>query len=490
MKTKLILGGPGCGKTTRLLNVVEEEMASVAPDQIAFVAYTKIAAEEAKKRAATKFGLNVKRDFPWFRTIHSLAYNQVGVMRDEVMQKRDWYAFGKLIGEQVSGGSTSAEDIKDVSQITKGDRMLTICTYARDTLMTLQESWELHDDLEVGWHEIERFDSALKQWKDQNAKLDFTDMLEMYGVHCAPMMLDVAIVDEAQDLTPLQWTVIDKAFRHVKRLYVGGDDDQAIYTWSGADIKRFMAIEGEKEVLPHSHRMPHEIFIFSQDLAKRISERYEKNFLPTDHRGSIQWYHTPEQVDLFTEGTWLLLARNRYMLKRLEGMVRSNGLLYRTKWGTSVDVEQINAIYGWEDLRAGRTVTAAVAKSVFKFLGRKPPRFSSAEPYTKEALGLECKRIWHEALREIPPAQRVYYVACLRRKENLRREPNIRIDTIHGVKGAEADHVLLMTDLSFRTKKTFDDKPDDEHRVFYVGVTRARRSLHLIEPQGISFYPF
>ena len=58
---KLILGGPGCGKTTRLLGIVQEELARGVPsDEIAFVAFTKAAAEDAKRRAAETFGLDPK----------------------------------------------------------------------------------------------------------------------------------------------------------------------------------------------------------------------------------------------------------------------------------------------------------------------------------------------------------------------------------------------------------------------------------------------
>ena len=45
------------------------------------------------------------------------------------------------------------------------------------------------------------------------------------------------MVDEAQDLTPLQWDMVVKIAKNVDRVYIAGDDDQAIYEWNGADVR-------------------------------------------------------------------------------------------------------------------------------------------------------------------------------------------------------------------------------------------------------------
>ena len=54
--------------------------------------------------------------------------------------------------------------------------------------------------------------------------------------------LKVLIVDEAQDCTPLQWSVIYKLAENTDRIYLAGDDDQAIYQWNGADPKYFTTL--------------------------------------------------------------------------------------------------------------------------------------------------------------------------------------------------------------------------------------------------------
>ena len=92
-KTKIILGPPGTGKTHTLLNRVEEELArGTPPDRIAFLAFTKKAATEARDRAMKKFDLE-EQHLPYFRTLHSFAFHQLGLTKAEVMSRDNYKEF-------------------------------------------------------------------------------------------------------------------------------------------------------------------------------------------------------------------------------------------------------------------------------------------------------------------------------------------------------------------------------------------------------------
>ena len=64
----------------------------------------------------------------------------------------------------------------------------------------------------------------------------------------------------------------------------------------------------------------------------------------------------------------------------------------------------------------------------------------------------------------------------------LTDKPRIKISTIHKAKGGEADNVALLLDSSRACAESEDQ--DGEVRTFYVGLTRAKKALHIIESQS------
>ena len=96
--------------------------------------------------------------------------------------------------------------------------------------------------------------------------------------------------------------------------------------------------------------------------------------------------------------------------------------------------------------------------------------------------GLLTTEPWGSALKEISLKNKTYLELAFRKGENI-SSPRVKISTIHGAKGTQCDNVILFTDLSREADKQYYLNPDDQTRVMYVGVTRAKRSLHIITPQ-------
>ena len=71
-----VLGPPGTGKTTTLLNYVQIEMENVSIDKIGYFSFTRKAANEARDRAVEKFSLD-KKSFKWFSTFIHVAIIQL-----------------------------------------------------------------------------------------------------------------------------------------------------------------------------------------------------------------------------------------------------------------------------------------------------------------------------------------------------------------------------------------------------------------------------
>ena len=85
----IIYGPPGTGKTHTLLGHIENFLESTPPDQIGYFTFSKNAAGEGKQRAVDKFKLSYD-DLPYFQTLHSFCFNQLGINKNQVMQPKHY----------------------------------------------------------------------------------------------------------------------------------------------------------------------------------------------------------------------------------------------------------------------------------------------------------------------------------------------------------------------------------------------------------------
>lgn len=503
-KTRIIVGPPGTGKTTALIGmpedvdgpegVVEKALKDgVRPSEIGFISFTKKAAEEGKARACAKFKLQPE-NLPHFRTLHSMAFKYLGMRRDQVVSWAHLRELGKKLGMEFKGRGEVAED--DVYGMNSADRMLFLEGLARNIKQPLKQVWSDAFEDSIDWFELERFAQAFIAFKRSRMLFDFTDILERFSLS-APSTLPkfkLLIIDEAQDLSALQWECVDLLSRNAEQVYVAGDDDQAIYKWSGADIDRFVTLEGDVKVLDQSYRIPSSVFTLAESLSARISKRRSKVWSSRTEVGAVNWFNDVEEVDM-SKGTWLLLARNGYMLDNLENWCLGQGLSFHSVNRDPLKSPALYAIRTWENLRRGRDESAEHVLEVLKYMNPTKDlhhligRLKVSEPSRQVGLpelthaGLGTTAIWHEALVKISPRERDFFIAARRRGEPLLKEPRINISTIHGSKGGQADHVLLLTDMSYRCHTNMQNNFDDEIRVWYVAATRCRQTLNMVMPK-------
>jgi superfamily I DNA/RNA helicase len=123
--------------------------------------------------------------------------------------------------------------------------------------------------------------------------------------------------------------------------------------------------------------------------------------------------------------------------------------------------------------------TSAVARGYKTFKTGDPNGLYTIDEL-RDKHGLLTDAIWHEALTKIADDKKEYLISLLRRGVKLSQQPRVRLSTIHGAKGGEADNVMLLMDLSPKFAKEYASNADNVHRLFYVGVTRAKQSLHLV----------
>lgn len=490
----IMLGPPGTGKTETCLRMVEHYLAQgVPPDRIGYFAFTRRANIEAKERAMLKFRL-ASDDLPYFKTLHSLAYSQLGVGRSNLMSNKDYGEVSKWL--KVGSFFVQSDEYGIVRDIGMGDKYLELINMARVTQKPLKELYNQSPvRMQLDWQMVDYVDRGLRTYKQRHELYDYTDMLEEFVRRDLSPRLEVLIIDEAQDLSALQWQMVKKLISKARYVHIAGDDDQAIYRWAGADVDQFIRMNGQVSVLNQSYRIPARHHDISQKLIHRVKNRRPKDFLPRDEAGELFWHRHSEQVDL-SSGNWLLLARTVRGANQLEEEVRQRGLLYRYDNSLSADSKALRAVVLWEKLRAGARLHVDDVKRAYAYLtlnegvafgfksmpGASPDGFYNMEDLEKD-YGLLTRAPWDKALTRISERDRRYLAACMRKGETLTGDPRITISTIHRAKGAQADNVLLVTDVSNRKNLFWKQEDlDDEARVFYVGLTRAKKELHLIQP--------
>ena len=74
-------------------------------------------------------------------------------------------------------------------------------------------------------------------------------MIEKFLEQGTPPKLRVMFVDEAQDLSLIQWRLVNKIEEASTDSFIAGDDDQGIYKWNGAHVDTFINLEGTRRIL-------------------------------------------------------------------------------------------------------------------------------------------------------------------------------------------------------------------------------------------------
>lgn len=183
------------------------------------------------------------------------------------MARSHYKEFSKLMGEPLNGQLKKEEGA--VFGLSKGDQMLFMENIARNKKVSVREQWE-QANLDIPWNHVKWFCVGLEKYKEERFLKDYTDMLYLFLKEKSKPTLDVLIVDEAQDLSKLQWDCIRKLSQGVKNIHIAGDDDQAIYQWAGADVDTFIQLEGEVTVLENSYRIPRKVHEVAQGILNRI----------------------------------------------------------------------------------------------------------------------------------------------------------------------------------------------------------------------------
>jgi len=476
---------------------VEDALAQgTRPEEIGFMSFTKKAVQEAQSRACARFNLEPKQ-LPWFRTLHSAAFRSLGLSRTDMLSMEDWRTLGQSLGLSFKGADAVSPDDGVLIPAIGGDgtKYLQMIDRSRYRMCSLSEEFNETEDYNMYFGKMEQIYETVAKYKSDNEKVDFPDMIAL-SLGIDPPRLKLLFIDEAQDLTPLQWEMVDHMTSNADSVVYAGDDDQAIHRWTGVDVKRFMNVTDNVQILSQSYRLPKRVFELSQQIVRRIDTRFEKEFYPTQEEGIVDYHLTLDSVPIH-EGSWTIMSRTNSFVREFADTLREAGYLYSMKGHPSIKTEVGQAIETWRELQLGATVSVDRIKKMYQVVPKQGDHrvvrrgagnlLDAADPTGSLGIdilykdyGLECERT-RDAMDvvRLGDDDKMYVQAIERRGESITDPPRIKLSTFHAMKGGEDDNCLVF--LASTRACTESKYPDDEHRAFYVGVTRAKKTLHILD---------
>ena len=460
-KINKIYGPPGTGKTFRLIRRVKAyERKGVPLHKIGYFAFTRKAAEEARKRISVS-----EKEVPYFQTLHAFCYHLLGLKEEDIIQPYHYEDLGKKLNIRVS--FTDKYNEEETHFLTCNNPYFQMIQRAINKDIDIRQEFNLneHDKRKINYDTLNHIYRNLQIYKDKNNLFDFNDIIkEVINSDKIPKFKAI-FIDEAQDLSPLQWQLYDKLKEHCDQIYLAGDDDQAIYAWAGADVKRFVQEPAKERILKQSRRISMAVQAEARYPIMRIEGvRKKKFYRPRSYDGESRYIADLNQVDL-TKGKWLILTRTKSNLLDIMKDLRRKNFYYQSNKGKSFKVGMYEA-------------AAAYTKwTMDEILNEK--EINAVKEYIPNA-DWDAKIPWYDKF--IADQKEVLYLRNLiASKENLKEKARIWLSTIHAIKGGEEDNVILSLHQGRTVQqgiKLSVDKQDEEHRVWYVGITRARNNIY------------
>lgn len=529
MKEHHVFGPPGTGKTRYIAEQVERAAEKFGVDHILVSSFTRVAAREIEKRSIRLAKENVG-------TLHSIAWRALG--RPTIAEtKAD--EFNEASGYQISPHRHQIEERGDPDWIaTKGDRLLQRYAMIRNRCESIDE---------IGGLELHGFASAWESWKAETGYLDFCDLIEKAReeLNLPPGAPRVAFIDEAQDLSALEFSLVRKWAACMEHAVFVGDDDQALYAWAGADVRNLIGAPAETTItLRRSHRLPRTVHRLAAEFIAKCKIRQAKKFDCRPAEGRVARFD-PDRgalTDLIREEVRagrkvMLLATCSYMLHDHLASLREAGLPWHNPYRPTNGA--------WNPIRMGPTSTAHKLWCYLqgRMQGGEGPYWTGAQmtlwlqlihstgvfrPGGKAELERICANqpanwlgpldwratllfnpfegwgnmavadrlrciVDHLARKYARTASAAMSIALESGVGALVEVPQVIVGTIHSVKGAEADTVILMSDVSRVAMETArigsierdgliwpSEALDPLLRTVYVGMTRARECLYVL----------
>ena len=534
----LVLAGPGTGKTTALVaRYVHLVNTGVKPENILCFAFARKASEEIKLRIEKEINVNTK--FLPIGTFHSIGNKAIR-------------EFGNLVGLRIPENILSSDYerlkiIRDLREILKDDyekvkddddkSPLAILQYIDNVRRQLIDP----EDASViaaqngNWSEMVHSNvySLYEKHLTDNNLIDFERMIQW---SCKVLKADAdneksfiskfshILIDEYQDINLAQKTMVDYLLKANSKLWVVGDDDQAIYGWRGSSVNFILDFEknyigSSKIYLSKNYRSGSKIVNAANRLAKHFYHRHEKNIVSArDSEGKVELinlskeeFEVLEVVDSIKERNKkgvefkdiAVIARTNFLPTSIIAKLISSGIPVAVRDGVKLFKDpvaqdlliavaissNVKPEKGWN-----RKISPNVAsfskkikdepwttkvKALATLLEKWSPKTLSDEELLQR---IEVLNNYRDYLLQFKNADDIF--PRIRNAQLISESSNsVHVGTIHGAKGLEWDtvHVIGWEDnlMPHERNSYLKSKMDEERRLAYVALTRAKNYLKL-----------
>ena len=502
----VIPGPPGTGKTFRLVNhYLEKEINEYKtdPQKIIYITYSNAGIDDVK----------IKHNLLYISTMHSLGTRELKINTSKRLLngKRKWEIF-KTYPNHEAYRNMSFETIVDAAGNPKYENNhMRIIQYARSKKIDLEQAaFELsleHEEIDF----THQLNQDLKTFKEYTKMIEFHDMIELFekkdrmnNPDSLISGVEAVFLDEAQDLSPSQFDMFFYIEKNCKRSYIAGDDDQTIYTFQGADPNIFINLQGKFDNQIQSHRVPRKIHAKALEVLRQIDNRLDKSWDARKAEGELFEHYHLDNID-FTEKNWMVLAMTNKLLDEIEKHFFRVGIRFKRKGNKILTNDILKSYQTWILLQKGDSVKEKDAKTMYKeFIrykdGHVAHGFSSGDSLEgieyvslnklKKDHGLLASGSWEQF--KIDEDTKNYIKTLLKKGDDLMSNTKIELSTMHGSKGRECENVVLFMDYGTENQWLFlrdaERNPDAQHRLIFVGITRAKQRLYIMAPLTDKYY--
>jgi len=501
-KTIKILGLPGTGKTTLMIEMIKKDIKDGTPlDKICVNTFLRRMSIEVKERLKNEIDVpedDINDMMTWITTTHGICKRLLGLTKEQIIDLNDRIEFCKIYNIEFEKKQIDSE-LYNFKSNTLGEQLFNIKKYLVENMLSIDD-WvncpgvdDYQDELSAS--RVSYFLNKWEEFKKEKGKFDFDDMLYLIYKNKVKPMFNILYWDEYQDVTPIQHEICKMWSKDVKKVVIAGDPNQCIYDFFGASPEFFYELDGETKTLRKSYRLKKEIWNFAKNILP-----YKLPEIETSPGGEVIRINTDDIEPLLStimknskNKKISFLLRTNYMCREIESVLNRFGIPF-------------TGVNGWTNkqfvLLDGIIKTRKREEPDEEYLhylvdGLPSEFFIKKKKKILEESNLTLKKVssYLQPLNkmEILFNPLDYFLTSKKPREDIIGRikrvyirwdyvpRNIEVTTIHKKKGGESDIVVLFNSITNKIEKNLYKNLDSERRIFFTGATRPKEKLYIID---------